>query len=117
MWPFMRRLEDHTVASIAACFLTWGCSSALPEPGPPPPPPIAVGSSVPASRTVWIKDFSQEEGCNSDNLELVVPFLEGIRITRPATSLKATGYEDSYLSYPGSLSMPLVAWRCGASQW
>lgn len=48
---------------------------------------------------------------------MVLPFLEGIHIKHPMTSLRATGYSHFELTYPGMISAPLIAWKCGGDRW
>jgi hypothetical protein len=70
------------------------------------------GTPVAPSSVVW----REHPDCSDDELELLVPFLEGIHVTHPARALPKTGYATYALGYPGVIAAPFVAWRCGAKQ-
>ena len=107
------------LALVTACVPAAACHAPVPAVGA-----AAAGSaaapaalSIPPSRVLWIGRLSADRGCAPAELQLLVPFLEGLRISRPSSSLASTGYDQFVLSYPGMLSMPFVAWRCGENPW
>jgi hypothetical protein len=73
-------------------------------------PPVVQGT-----RTAWVRTLSA--GCNAADLELVLPFYEGLRLKPASVALRAAKSESLELAYPGPLSMPLLAWRCGDAEW
>jgi hypothetical protein len=82
-----------------------------------PPPRSAAGSSgTPTQQpSPWTTTVSA--GCSTSDLELVLPFYEGLRFKPAARALRTSKSERLELAYPGTLSMPLVAWRCAEGQW
>src|SRR5262245_4937425 len=82
-------------------------------------PPIhsspSADPSIPRVRTAWVGTISA--GCPPSDLELVLPFYEGLRFEPAAAALREAKSEYLDLAYPGPLSMPLVAWRCGDGDW
>ncbi|GAC1351547.1 MAG: hypothetical protein NVSMB1_05620 [Polyangiales bacterium] len=87
-------------------------------------PSAAPGLSAPeaktikpaaGTRTAWVRSLST--GCAPSDLEVVLPFYEGLRLKPAALSLRTAKSEYLNLAYPGTLSMPLVAWRCGEGDW
>jgi hypothetical protein len=75
------------------------------------------GTSAPAAEVpgAWVRTLSA--GCAPADLEVVIPFHEGLRLHPAREALRTAGTEHLDLAYPGTLSMPLVAWRCGPSAW
>lgn len=94
------------------------CACTPPAPLPvagPEKPAVAPASGIPGTRTAWVRTLST--GCEPAELELVLPFYEGIRLAPAAAALRGAKSEYLDLAYPGPLSMPLVAWRCGEGKW
>ena len=69
---------------------------------PSTPSSASVPLAIPGTRMAWVRTLSV--GCKSADLELIL-------------SLRAAKSEYLDLAYPGPLSMPLVAWRCGDAEW
>jgi hypothetical protein len=85
-----------------------------------PPAPAHDGRldrALAPSRVVWSQRLSDEPRCTDETLEIVMPYLEGLRIKHPARALQALGSKDSYLSYPSALSMPFVGYTCDGTLW
>lgn len=70
---------------------------------------------IQGTRTAWVRTLSI--GCAPADLELVLPYYEGLRFKPAAAALRAAKSEYLDLAYPGPLSMPMVAWRCGDGEW
>jgi hypothetical protein len=56
-------------------------------------------------------------GCDDSELELVVPFYEGIHLRSPKQALYELGLQQIQLLYPAPLSIPAAAWRCRDGDW
>lgn len=110
----LRRLWIGALAALGAVQCRPAASS-----GPAATPSTHTGSPDLAdalgTRTSWVRTLSA--GCSAADLELIVPFYEGLRFKPAASALRAAKSEYFELSYPGTLSMPLVAWRCGDGEW
>ena len=80
-------------------------------------PALSSASSrvVPPSRVAFVRELGGL--CALPELELVIPFYEGLRFLPAAAALTSVKSEYLDLAYPGALSMPLVAWRCGGGTW
>jgi hypothetical protein len=105
------------LASLLVLPAALECTVSPPHDRPPTvAPPAGVESpAIRGTRTAWVGSLST--GCAAADLELVIPFYEGIRMKPAAARLSAAQSEHLELAYPGPLSMPLVAWRCGAGTW
>jgi hypothetical protein len=71
---------------------------------PPRPGPAVVAPAV----TLTAADGPLEQ------LEIVLPLHEGLRITSAPQTLREIGLTEFALSYPGALSAPVIAWRFGS---
>ncbi|WP_394830955.1 hypothetical protein LVJ94_31050 [Pendulispora rubella] len=74
-----------------------------------------VQTPIRGTRSAWVRTVST--GCDAADLELVLPFYEGLRLKPATAALRAAKSEHLELAYPGPLSMPMVAWRCGEGAW
>jgi hypothetical protein len=68
------------------------------------------------SPTSWSRTLTAADG-PMDDLTVVLPFYEGVRLDAAPATLLAIGQHHLRLAYPGVLSAPFVAWRFGAGPW
>ena len=116
--PRMRLDAVGRVALLAGALMALRCAPSTSE-------GVAQTASAPRSvpaprpirglRTAWVRGLSV--GCSASDLEVVLPFYEGLRLKPATQALRAAKSEHLELAYPGPLSMPLVAWRCGSGDW
>lgn len=74
------------------------------------------GGSAGSSASSWQKAITATDGSLSE-LEIVIPFYEGVEVNYPTETLKEIGQTHLRLAYPGVLSLPMFAWRFGQGQW
>jgi hypothetical protein len=79
---------------------------------------LAIASTEAFARSAgtWQRTITAADGALSE-LEILIPFYEGIQVRAPTVTLKEVGQDRLRLAYPGVLSLPLFAWRFGQASW
>ncbi|SRR6266542_4247566 len=77
---------------------------------------VSSSDAFAGSASTWRKTITTADGSLGE-LEIVMPFYEGVEIYIPTTTLREIGQAHLQLAYPGVLSLPLFAWRFGRGRW
>jgi hypothetical protein len=78
----------------------------------------AAPSAVPQQPPLRQISVTLEQlGCSDSDLELVIPFYEGIQLRSPRFALGVLQVTELELVYPSPLSLPAFAWRCRGREW
>jgi hypothetical protein len=76
-----------------------------------------ASSEAGISPTTQASEVLQEGDQHIADLEMVIPFYEGVRFRNPPAVARDTGLADLELAYPGVLSAPFIAWRFSSEDW